>query len=378
MLLSVYHCLFQCHEVCMSITVSQNCWLSLTLTYSAMELQTFTHCLPWLLAVFHSLSDPMKLLHVSHCLSLLLAFSHCPYQWKGVTACVSLSHMVAGCPLLSLQVRWSSWLSFTASHDCWLSRTVSLVPCSCYMSVTSWYGPRKSLTFSTSAMEFLHVSHCPLWLLSPSLSLSIVAGCLSLSLLSHGVAACLSLSLLVASCLSLFLPVPWSCNWSLIFSHCSWLSPTVVRRMPLTLSLFCWLSLTTSPDPMVYLIVSLWKLLLLAVSHSLPVSFSCCMSYTVSYFCWLSLTVSPVPWSCNISVTLSHGYWLSLTFSSSATEFLAVSHWISRLLAVFRFLFGLMELLHVFPCPSLLLAVSHGLSWSMEFMNVSCSHSLSL
>ena len=65
----------------MSLTVSYVCWLSLTVSPSAMELQHISHSLPWYLAVYNYLSSPMNLLHVYHCLSLLLAVPHCLYQW---------------------------------------------------------------------------------------------------------------------------------------------------------------------------------------------------------------------------------------------------------------------------------------------------------
>ena len=110
----------------------------------------------------HCLSSPLKLLHVSHCLLY--------------------------CYLLSLTISLipcSCWLSLTLSHCFWLSLTVSfIVP--------------------------LTVSY-------------IVAGCLSLSLWSQAVAACLSLSPTVAGSLSL------SPIWLLAVSHTIPLSLAVIH-----------------------------------------------------------------------------------------------------------------------------------------------------
>ena len=103
----------------------------------------------------------MELLHVSNCLQCLLDVSHCP---------------CSGC--MSLTVSYGCWLSIAFSH--------------CLS------GP----------MKMLHGFHCHQWLLAVSHCLSqyygvaaclllspIVAGCLSLSLQTHGVGTCLSLSL---------------------------------------------------------------------------------------------------------------------------------------------------------------------------------------
>ena len=69
-------------------------------------------------------------------------------------------------------------MSLTVSHGCWLSLTVSPVPLSYYMSIT------------------------------------VSQGCLLLPQ-SHEVATYLSQFLMVASCLSLSLPVLWICCMSL-------------------------------------------------------------------------------------------------------------------------------------------------------------------
>ena len=53
----------------MSLTVSYYCWLSLTLFHSAMELLHSSYCLPCRLAIFHCLSNPIEILHLSHYLS---------------------------------------------------------------------------------------------------------------------------------------------------------------------------------------------------------------------------------------------------------------------------------------------------------------------
>ena len=64
----------------MSLTVSYDLWLSLTVSTIAIELLHASYYLPWLLAVSHCLSSPMELLHVSHCshyclLSLTVSYS---------------------------------------------------------------------------------------------------------------------------------------------------------------------------------------------------------------------------------------------------------------------------------------------------------------
>ena len=126
--LHVSHWLFQFHEV--SITVIAAClWVS-------PQPHRIAACfsLPPFVAGCLSLSIPvsrsycmyltrMKLLHVSHCLSLLLAVSHCFFQCHSVAACLSLSPIV----------------------DCSLTHFLS--------------GP----------MELLHFSHCLPWLLHGSI-----------------------------------------------------------------------------------------------------------------------------------------------------------------------------------------------------------------
>ena len=50
----------------MSLTLSHSCWLSLTVTPSAMDLLHVPHCFPLLLAVSYCPFRPMELLHVTH------------------------------------------------------------------------------------------------------------------------------------------------------------------------------------------------------------------------------------------------------------------------------------------------------------------------
>ena len=141
----------------------------------------------------------------------------------------------------------SCCMSLTVSHGSWLSLTVSLVPLSCYMSLTvshaCWLSLTvspmpcsgcMSLTVSYGCCKLLHVSPV-LW--SCCITFIVTNGCwLSLTFSQcHGIAACLLLSPIVAvcltlslqshrfcTCLSLSLPVPWSCCMSLSFSHGCW------------------------------------------------------------------------------------------------------------------------------------------------------------
>ena len=59
----------------MSVTISFNCWLYLTVSPTATELLYVTHCLLLLLAVSHGLCSFIELLHVSHYLPWLLTVS---------------------------------------------------------------------------------------------------------------------------------------------------------------------------------------------------------------------------------------------------------------------------------------------------------------
>ena len=187
----------------MSLTVSGSCRLSLSLPFSCSMSLTVPYCC-WL---SHTVSSSaIEFLHVSLFLLLCLAVSnnlsgymeflhvfHCLFYFYRVAACPSPSPIVAGCLSLSLPVPWK-----------------------CCMSLT----------------------------------LSMVAGCLSMSPRAQGDAACLSLSPVVTGCLSLSL--------SVLFSSC----------MSHTVSYGCWLSLL--------------------------VPWSCCVSLTVSFGYRLSLTVSTV------------------------------------------------------------------------------------
>ena len=216
LLLAYSHCPSQCHEVAaslskllivvgflslfftvpwswyMSLTLSHDSCLSLTVSPSAKELLHYSHYLPWFQAIPYCLCRPMELLHVSHSLPWLLAVSHCLSQFLRFAACHLLS-LICAC-YLSLSLR---------SH---------------VVSICLSMSPMVAFSFLLS-LWFHGVATC--------LSLfPIVACCLLLSLWSYWVAACLSLSL-VAGCLSLSLPLPWSCCMSLTVSHSCWLSLTV-------------------------------------------------------------------------------------------------------------------------------------------------------
>ena len=136
---------------------------------------------------------------------LLLFFPHpCSF-------CMSL--MFSLCCWMSLTVflvPCSYYMSLTVFHACWVSLTVFQIPGSCCVSLTVSYDGLVSLCLY-GLMKLLYVSHTLLLLLADSYSFS----------KSHGVAACvsfspmvvgyLSLSLwshVVATCLSLSLPVP--------------------------------------------------------------------------------------------------------------------------------------------------------------------------
>ena len=194
-------------------------------------------------AVSHCYSGPIELLLVSHCLlygcwlSLTVSLVH------GVTACLSLSPMVAG--FLAQSHIWQFSISHCLIYGYWLSLTV----------------------------------------------LYMVSGRLSMSLRSHGVADCLSLSPIFAGCpslspivastLSLSLPVPWSCCMSLTVSYSCLLSLTVSPVpcscwRPLTVSHGCWLSLTVSHSKMELLHVSHLSAMVatLAITHCPSVPWS--------------------------------------------------------------------------------------------------------
>ena len=148
----------------MSITFSYSCWLSLTVSPSAMEL-----------------------LHVFQFLISVLGFSHCLFKFNVDAYSLSLSPMVACCLSLSLPAPKSFFISITVSYRCLLSITISPLPQSCCVS--------------------LNVSNS-YWLSS-------------LSRWSHGVAACLSLSPKVAGFILLSLSALCSCSMSLSVTNCA-------------------------------------------------------------------------------------------------------------------------------------------------------------
>ena len=124
----------------MSLTVSHYCWFTLTVFSSAIELLHVSNFLIWLRAVSHCISGPMELLQVCSFLlwQLSLTVSPIAMEFPHVSHCLSL--------LLAVS----------------LFLTVSMVPCSCSLSL-------------------------------------MVASCLSPSLPLYGVAACLSISHMVSS-----------------------------------------------------------------------------------------------------------------------------------------------------------------------------------
>ena len=81
----------------MSPTVSHRCWLSFTVP---IKLPHVSHCLPWLLAVPHCLSGPMELLHISHCCWLSLTVSPSAMVMLAVSNCLpwllTFSHCIYG------------------------------------------------------------------------------------------------------------------------------------------------------------------------------------------------------------------------------------------------------------------------------------------
>ena len=222
-LLHVFHCLpsmvacclsffFRSHGVASCLFFSLIIYRCLFAVFpSALELLLHVSLhLPGLLAIFHCLSGTMVMLHVSHSVLLLLPVYHCPSQCNRVSACHSLSPMVACCLLLSL---WSHWVATCLSLFLIVASFLLLSPWSFSMFLTVFHG------FWLSPLSF------------------IVACCLLLSLRSHGFAACLTLSCVVAGCLSLSLPLPWNCWLSLTLSLLLWSC-----YMSLTISYCCWLS----------------------------------------------------------------------------------------------------------------------------------------
>ena len=169
-------------------------------------------------------------LTVSYCCWLSLTVS--PIPW---TCCMSLTLSYVCLQSLTIcLVKLSFNMPLPVSNSCCLFLTVSPIQWSCCMVLTVSNCYWLPLTVSPSAMELLYVSHCLLWLLAFCHSLSLchkVPPCLKLYLM---VAVSFSFSLWsngVATCLSLSLPVPWSCCMSITVSH------------------GCWRSLTFSPSP---------------------------------------------------------------------------------------------------------------------------------
>ena len=175
----------------MSLNVPYGCWLSLSISPRAMDLQHVSKCLQCLLAVTYYLNGSMELQHVSLYLLLLLVDSHYVSQCQGVAACISLSPIVADCFSLSLPVPWSCCMSLTVFYGYWMSLTVCLTIWSSYISLTVSHCYWLSLTVS---MELLHVSHCLPWLLAVFSVPPVPWSCY--------------ISLIVCGFLSLTLPVP--------------------------------------------------------------------------------------------------------------------------------------------------------------------------
>ena len=158
--------------------------------------------------------------------------------------------------------------------------------------------------------------------------------------------------------------------------------------MSFTVSIGCLLSLTVSPSALDLLYFSFSLIWYLAVSHCLSspmellhVSHRLFQFYEVAACHSLSLIVAGclslsllVPWSYRVSVTALYVCLLSLTVCPSAIEFLHVSHFLLKLLAVSHCLSGPIELLHVSHCLLWLLVISHCLS---ECLGVTAYLSLS-
>ena len=248
------------------------------------------------------------------------------------------------------------------------------------------------------------------------LSLSILDGCLSLSLPSHGVAIYVSLSLMVAgvshclscpiellhisNCLRWLLSVSYSLHgnmewlhvfhwlpWLLAFAHfhyqchgfaaCLSLSSSVLSdSMELLHDSHClpwFLAVSYSLSvPMELLHVSHCYSLLLERSHcpSQCHEVATSLSKLLIVVCFLSLFF-PVTWGWFMSLILSHDCWLSLTVSPSAKELLHFSHYLPWFQAISYCLCGPRELLHVSHCLLCLLALSHRLSGPMQGLRVS-------
>ena len=190
-LLHVSHCSYGCWQsltvslvpwsFCMSLTVSYCNWMSLIVSPTAIEFLNVSHCPLWLLAVSHFLFGPMEFLHIFHglfhfhlvaaCLSLSPMVSGClilSLQSHAISACLSLFPIVAG--LLSLSI-WSHGVAPCLSMSPIVTDILSLslpVPWSFCISFAVSYCYWFSLTVTPSTMEFLHVSHCLLWLMDVS------------------------------------------------------------------------------------------------------------------------------------------------------------------------------------------------------------------
>ena len=120
-----------------------------------------------------------------------------------VAACLSLFLLGADVLSLSLPVLYSCCMCLTVSccAGC-LSLSLWSHGVAAYLSVS--YGYWLSLTVPLTAIELLHVSQCLLWLLAVSHCLSGLVEFIHVFYCLfrfHGVAACLSLSLVAAGCL---------------------------------------------------------------------------------------------------------------------------------------------------------------------------------
>ena len=162
----------------MSLTFTYVCWLPVKVPPSDIDTLLLSYCLLCLLAVSHSLSFPIEMLHVSHslfqihgvsaCLSLFPMVAGSLSRFHSVVACLSLSPMVAGSLLLFIQHPKSFCMSLTFSYGCWLSLTIFPVPWSYYMSLSVFYSCWVSLTVFPIPGS---CSYCLLWLLVVSLSI---------------------------------------------------------------------------------------------------------------------------------------------------------------------------------------------------------------
>ena len=119
--LTVSPVLWSCY---MSLTVSYCCLLSLNVAPSAMEFLNISHCLPWFLAVSHcgfGPKDGSKSLTISNGCWMSLTVSQVPWS-----CCMSLT-VSYNCwiNLTASRVRWSCFIFFIVSYSCLLSLTVS-------------------------------------------------------------------------------------------------------------------------------------------------------------------------------------------------------------------------------------------------------------